>query len=157
MVKGKSDIMDAMRIREYGERFYDKLVFKQYDREEMSELKSLYALRSQLVKSRKVLRTGEHSRSNVPMQSISVRKHTNNALAHLDAEIKEVEAEIEEIIKSDPELNKNYELAISVKGIGPVITTDLIIKTGNFQIIDTARKAASYAGVCPFPNESGKG
>ncbi|MFO7975694.1 MAG: transposase, partial [Candidatus Hydrogenedentota bacterium] len=29
-------------------------------------------------------------------------------------------------------------------------------KTGNFKKIDTARKAASYAGVCPFPNKSGK-
>ena len=156
MVKGKSDPMDAGRIREYGERFHDKLVFKEYDREEIVELKSLYALRSQLVKSRKVLRTGEHSRSNVPMQSLSVKKHTNQALAHLDAEIKEVEKEIESIIKADRELKQNYELSVSIKGIGPVITTDLIIKTGNFKTIDTARKAASYAGVCPFPNESGK-
>ncbi len=44
----------------------------------------------------------------------------------------------------------------SILGIGPVIATDLIIKTGNFKTIDTARKAASYAGVCPFPNSSGK-
>ena len=156
IIKGKSDPIDAGRIREYGERFQDKLTFKQYDQEEMIELRSLYALRSQLVKSRKILRTGEHSRSIVPMQSISVTKHTNNALAHLDAEIKEVEKEIEDIIRSDHELSENYLLSIGIKGIGPVITTDLIIKTGNFKTIDTARKAASYAGVCPFPNESGK-
>ena len=54
------------------------------------------------------------------------------------------------------ELNENYELALSIKGIGAVIATDLIIKTGNFKTINTARKTASYAGVCPFPNESGK-
>ena len=156
MIKGKSDPIDARRIREYSERFYDKLVFKEYDREKIIELKSLYSLRSQLVKARKILRTGEHSRSNIPMKSISVKKYTNNALAHLDEEIKEVEREIEAIIRSDQELNENYELALSVKGIGPVIATDLIIKTGNFKTINTARKAASYAGVCPFPNESGK-
>ncbi|TDN99795.1 IS110 family transposase [Sunxiuqinia elliptica] len=156
MIKGKSDPIDAGRIREYGERFYDKLIFKEYDREEMVELRSLYSLRSQLVKSRKILRTGEHSRLNVPMQSISVKEHVTNALAHLDAEIKEVEKEIEGIITSDRELNENYALSVSIKGIGPVITTELIIKTGNFKTIDTARKAASYAGVCPFPNESGK-
>lgn len=51
MIKGKSDPIDAARIREYGERFYDKLTFKEYDKEEMVELKSLYSLRSQLVKS----------------------------------------------------------------------------------------------------------
>jgi len=156
MIKGKSDPIDADRIREYGERFYDKLTFKEYDQEEMVELKSLYTLRAQLVKARKVLRTGDHSRSHAPMQSISVKRYLDKSLAHLDTEIKEVEDEIKTIIRSNQELNENYELAISVKGVGPTITTDLIVKTGNFKTINTARKAASYAGVCPFPNESGK-
>ena len=44
----------------------------------------------------------------------------------------------------------------SEDGIGPITTCELIIKTGNFKRIDTARKAASYAGVCPFPNSTGK-
>ncbi len=39
MVKGKSDPVDAKRIREYGERFADKLEFKQYDSEDIMELK----------------------------------------------------------------------------------------------------------------------
>lgn len=156
IIKGKSDPVDAGRIREYGERFRDKLTFKKCDTEEITELKSLYALRSQLVKARKLLRTGEHSRTKAPMQSISVKRHSETALIQLDAEIDAVEIEMEGIIKADPELNENYMLATSVKGIGPVITTDLIIKTGNFKMIETARKAASYAGVCPFPNESGK-
>jgi transposase len=156
MIKGKSDPIDAGRIREYGERFYDKLTFKKYDQEEMVELKSLYTLRSQLVKARKVILTGGHSRSHAPIQSISVKRHSDKSLANLDTQIKEIDGEIQAIIRSNQELNENYELAISVKGIGPVITTDLIIKTGNFKTINTARKAASYAGVCPFPNESGK-
>jgi len=156
IIKGKSDPIDAARIREYGERFHDKLILKEYDQEDIVELKSLYSLRSQLVKARKVLLAGEHARSNVPMQSIRVKRYTDNALANLDTEIKGVEQEMEAIIRSDQELNENYELATSVQGVGPVITINLIIRTGNFKIIDTARKAASYAGVCPFPNESGK-
>ena len=71
-------------------------------------------------------------------------------------EIKEVEFEMNSIIFSNHELNESFVLSTSIKGVGPVIATDLIIKTGNFKSIDTARKAASYAGVCPFPNESGK-
>ncbi|MEC3967110.1 IS110 family transposase [Flagellimonas halotolerans] len=156
LIKGKSDSMDAGRIREYGERFYDRLTFKTYGTETMAELKSLYALRSRLVKARKVLRTGVHSRSKGPMQSISEQRYTDRALSNLDAEVCAVESEIEAIIKADTELHENYGLVTGIKGIGPVIATDLIIKTGNFKNIDTARKAASYAGVCPFPNESGK-
>ena len=156
LVKGKTDPIDASRIREYGERFYDKLTFVEYDSELLIELKSLYVLRSQLVKSRKMLRTSNHNRFKMPMQSISVIHHINKVLDGLDFEIKEVENEIIFIIKSNKKLNENFELVTSVKGVGPVIAIDLIIKTGNFKSIDTARKAASYAGVCPFPNESGK-
>jgi transposase len=156
MVRGKSDPIDARRIREYAVRFNDKLTFKQYDSETFFELKSLYALRSQLVKARKNIRTAEHSRNHSPMQSTSVKKHTEKVLDNLDKEIKEVEEEMLAIMQSDKDLNNNFELITSVKGVGPVIATDLIIKTGNFKTIDTARKAASYAGVCPFPNESGK-
>jgi len=156
IMKGKSDPVDARRIREYGERFFDKLEFKEYDSEEIVELKSLYTLRSQLVKARKSLRTGAHGRSNLPMQSISVNKHVQQALHNLDIEITEVENELETIVKANEALNENYELAVSIKGIGPVIAIDLLIKTGNFIDIDTARKASSYAGVCPFPNASGK-
>ncbi len=156
MAKGKSDDIDAGRIREYGERFFDRLEFKQYDSEVMSELKSLYTLRTQLVKARKVLKTGEHGRSYVPIQNINVHNHVEAIICKLNHEIEEVESEIKAVIKANDELSENYELAVSVKGIGPVIATDLIIKTGNFEIIDTARKASSYAGICPFPNASGK-
>jgi len=90
------------------------------------------------------------------MQNVSVHNHLQSVLSGLDTVITAVEEEIEALIKANEELNENYELAKSVHGIGPVIATDLLIKTGNFKNIDTARKAASYAGVCPFPNTSGK-
>jgi transposase len=156
LLKGKADPLDARRIREYGERFTDKLVFSEYDEECIVELKQLYTLRSQLVKARKALLTSDTGRDHLPMQSISVHNHLQPVLSGLDTEITAVEEEIEALIRANQDLNENYELVTSIQGIGPVITTDLLIKTGNFKNIDTARKAASYAGVCPFPNTSGK-
>jgi transposase len=156
LVKGKSDPLDSRRIREYGERFTDKLTFTKYDEESIVELKQLHTLRSQLVKARKALLTSEKGRSHLPMQNVSVHNHLQSVLSGLDKEIAAVEEEIEALIKVNQDLNENYELAKGVFGIGPVIATDLLIKTGNFKTIDTARKAASYAGVCPFPNSSGK-
>jgi transposase len=156
LVKGKSDPLDSRRIREYGERFTDKLEHAEYAEECIAELKQLYTLRHQLVKSRVALLTSETGRSHLPMQSISVHNHIHAVLVSLDQEIAAVEEEIETLIKASPDLNENYELVTGIKGIGPVIATDLLIKTGNFKSIDTHRKAASYAGVCPFPNTSGK-
>jgi len=155
LLKGKSDPIDAERLREYGERFQDKLSFKEYQNENILELKQLYTLRSQMVKARKELQTGAHSRALMPMQSIVANTLLKKVVDTLDTQIIEVENEMYNIIKNDVKLEQNYLLATSVKGIGPVIATDLIIKTGNFEVINTARKAASYAGVCPFPNTSG--
>lgn len=155
LLKGKSDPIDAGRLREYGERFFDKLSFKECQSEKMSELRQFYSLRSQLVKSRKMLKTGAHARDQIPMQSVGVNLILKDSLASLDEQIQTAEREIVLIIMNDAELAANYSLAISVMGVGPVIATDIIIKTGNFKVIDTARRAASYAGVCPFPNTSG--
>jgi transposase len=156
LVKGKSDPLDSRRIREYGERFSDKLEYAEYAEENIAELKQLYTLRNQLVKQRRALRTVDTGRGHLPMQSISVHKHINTVLDGLDKEITDIEEGIEMLIRKDQEMNENFELITGIIGIGPVIATDLIIKTGNFRIIDTHRRAASYAGVCPFPNASGK-
>lgn len=156
MVKGKSDPLDSNRIREYGERFPDKLEYAEHPVESITELKQLYTLRQQLVKQRKVLRTIDKGRGVLPMQSIEVHDHISNVMAILDEEIESIEDEIEALISSDQEMYENYVLVTGITGIGPVIATNLIIKTGNFKIIDTHRRAASYAGVCPFPNASGK-
>lgn len=156
LVKGKSDPIDSRRIREYGERFTDKLVYTEYEQESVVELKQLYTLRAQLVKARKSLLTSEKGRCHLPMQSVSVHNHLQSVLCGLNTEIAAVENEMEILIKADQDMNENYELVTGIKGIGPVITTDLLIKTGNFKTIDTPGKAASYAGVCPFPNTSGK-
>jgi transposase len=156
LMKGKTDKVDAMRIREYGERFFDKIVPARYEEETMRELQELYTLRAQLIRSRKALQVSETGRKHQPMQSISAHTSAQSVIDNLNSEIEHVENDIKKLILTDQQLKDNYELATSIKGIGPVIATDLLIKTGNFKTIDTARKAASYAGVCPFPNSSGK-
>ncbi len=87
-LKGKSDPIDAARLREYGERFFDKLTFKEYQSENVTELRQLYSLRSQLVKSRKQLKTGEHARDQMPMQSIRVNRVLQTSLRILEEQIR---------------------------------------------------------------------
>lgn len=70
--------------------------------------------------------------------------------------ISKIEKEILNIISSHNEMAENYKIVTSIVGVGPVTASELIIKTKNFKKIDTARKASSFAGVCPFPNASGK-
>lgn len=156
LAKGKSDKVDARRIREYAERFSDKLSATTYGTQTIKELQGLHTLRQELVKARKALLTSRKGHEHQPMQSIYVHNHIQSVIDKLDIEISEVNMEIDMLIQADSCMQANYRLITSIKGIGPVIATDLLIKTANFQVIDTARKAASYAGVCPFPNSSGK-
>ena len=156
IIKGKSDPIDAKKLREFGTRFSDKLTKTHFHTENIAELRELHALRAQLVKARKLLTTSNKGRTHLPFQSISTQKHAIETITEIKKQIKSVEQEIDLIIRSSEELFMSFKLATSITGVGPVITTELIIKTGNFKVIDTAKKASSFAGVCPFPNASGK-
>lgn len=156
LVKGKNDPLDARRIREYAERFSDKLEDHFYQSENLSELRELFVTRKQLVKMRKQLVTAQKSVLPKPFQSIFAQQKSTTVISCLDEQIQSIDEQMQSIIDDDDDLAKSFYLAISIVGVGPVLATELIIKTENFNSIDTARKAASFAGVCPFPNASGK-
>ncbi|MFD2101443.1 IS110 family transposase [Flagellimonas iocasae] len=154
--RGKSDSKDAYRIRKYGERFVEELRFMEPRSESVKELKELYSLWEQLSKSRTSLLLGQKTRKHSPSHSIMAHRSYQRAIAYLENEIDAIEKEIEKIVQNDSDLNDNYKLITSIKGIGTVIANNLIIKTENFKGINTAKKAAAFAGVCPYPNSSGK-
>ena len=154
--KGKTDKIDAARIRECGERFYDILELSIVNSELMTELQELYSLRSQLVKEKKMLLTKQKGVMKLAARSIYAKSVYKRILDQLTTEISDIELQLQEIIRSDEEFSRNFELVTSIKGIGPITACELIIKTANFKRISTAKKAASYAGICPFPNASGQ-
>jgi hypothetical protein len=100
--------------------------------------------------------SGPEAKKQMAFNSLKTHVITENLLTQLNKAIQDLEFEIASIIMSKDDLRANYKLITSVRGIGQVTACDLIIKTGNFKEIDNARKAASYAGICPFPNSSGK-
>ena len=73
----------------------------------------------------------------------------------LDQQIQKLEDEIQLIVQRDKEINKNYHLLQSVKGVGPVVALATIIKTGNFTRFTNPRKFACFCGTAPFEHTSG--
>ena len=154
--RGKSDEVDACRIREYAERFSDRLQTCFAPTEELEELQELYRTRGQLVESRKRLSTlnkGDNCKVMVSLVAARARQHL---LDELDEQIRGLDAEIERLIKSNSEQEKSYRILTSIPGVGPITACELIIKTENFQKLDTAKRCAAYAGIAPYPKESGK-
>jgi transposase len=156
LARGKSDPADAARIREYGERHYDKLPTTHFPSESMYKLHELYTTRRLLVSQRKQLLATIEGDKHRPVQSDKAQEIKQAMLEEFSKQIMELESEMANIISNDPKLKRNYEIVQSIPGIGPVTTTELIIKTDNFERVSTSKKCATLAGIAPFPNATGK-
>lgn len=157
MTRGKDDKVDARRIAIYA--LEKKTKLKQYHlpSENLIRIKQLLTYRDQLVRLRTSLKNS--FKSHHQYQQISswnfVTTDIQKQIAHLDESIEQAEKQIKEIIKSENELQQNFKLATSVKGIGLVIGAFMLVSTNNFTGFENGRKYACYSGIAPFPNESG--
>jgi transposase len=59
------------------------------------------------------------------------------------------------IITLDEQLNRQYKLVRSIPGIGMQTAIYLLIATKGFDSFENWRQLACYAGVAPFPYQSG--
>lgn len=156
LVRCKSDPIDAARIREYGERYEDKLEDTHFPSETMYELRELYATRRLLVQQRKQIQAMLKGDDHRPDISITAQNIKQEMMRELSSQITALEKKMEELINNDEELSKSAAITQSIPGIGPVTATELIIKTDNFKRVSTAKKCATLAGIAPFPNSTGK-
>jgi transposase len=69
--------------------------------------------------------------------------------------ISKIEKELENIIKNDELINKQFHLITSIKGVGKQTALFIIVYTNCFTKFENWRKFASYSGTAPFPYSSG--
>ena len=92
---------------------------------------------------------GEHA------PSTGTVKRTEALQEFLESQVESIEEEMAQTIESDEQMKTNYNLLLSVDGIGIVNAINTIIATHNFEMFDNARQYASYIGVAPFEHTSG--
>jgi transposase len=73
----------------------------------------------------------------------------------LEEKIKVIENEMISLYKNTEELNQTFQTITSIKGVGMVLATAVIVATNNFQSFNTWRQFACYAGIAPFQHQSG--
>jgi len=157
LVRGKNDTVDACRIAEYAAAHAHKLVPFQMPGESLLKIKSLLTYRSQLVRTSRQFQNSKKSHK-ITHQAIDIRfivEDIEQQLDQLKDKIHKVEEQIMELIYEDPLLKSNFNKAITVKGIGPIITAYMIVCTNNFTCFDNPRKFNCYAGLAPFEHTSG--
>jgi restriction endonuclease S subunit len=73
-----------------------------------------------------------------------------------ETDLKNIENELDNIIKADKNLSNLFEKITSVTGVGKVTALFLICYTNEFKLYYTPRQIACYCGVVPFEHTSGK-
>jgi transposase len=153
LVRGKSDIVDSFRLADF---CYEKrATIKESVKPSQSiiQLKNLFTERRKLVGSKAQYK---QIRSEIAIhQGKGFVKRKDLLIKELQRAIDEIEEEMMEIIKSDPEIYRNFIMLISIIGIGMVNAVGTIIYTNNFHNFSDPRAYACYIGIAPFPHSSG--
>ena len=156
ITRGKNDKVDSMRIAEYAEEKQKKLVASKPLNKNILRLRQLLSFRKRLVRENAGF-----------MSTCSERKHMygvkkdiltivmNEKIKANKLFIKQIEKEIMELVNSDAEMKKNYQIITSIKGIAMVNGLMTIAYTENFTSFIDPRKYAVYVGVAPFEHSSG--
>lgn len=155
--RGKDDKIDAEYIALYAYRNRDRIKLWKPAREVIKQLKSLTALRTRLIIAKKNLKTALQEGGAFLDKSIQkdIQKCCSHSLKALEKDIEKTDQKLDEIIKSDAELNRLFNLITSVEGIGPVTAREILVTTNEFKTFTDPKKYACYAGVVPFPYRSG--
>jgi transposase len=153
IARGKNDKVDAGRIADYAYTHKDKLKIYKKPSETILKLQYLLTERRQYMKQRTSLLNihGELGK----YETVAGRKRNETAIKGIEKLIKANEEQMQSIITSDPEVNRNYELVKSVKGIGLINAISTVVYTNNFKSFETPRQYACYIGVAPFDHTSG--
>jgi transposase len=154
VVRGKNDKIDAMRIADYGWLRRDSLVADPETDREIRTLQELLSLRSKLIRDRSgyICRIKEMKATGADTELLKIEQQV---VDFLNRKVKVVNEKIKTLIKQNKAIRKTCELLMSIKGIGWIIAASMISCTSNFSRFKNARKFNCFAGLAPFPHESG--
>ena len=116
---------------------------------EQEKLSLLTTRRRQLVE---MITMEKNRREHAPPPILS---HIQRHIAWLQAELKQLERQINDFIKKTPMWQEKLKILKSVPGIGTITTSILLAELPELGVLDN-KKIASLVGVAPFNHDSGK-
>lgn len=155
--RGKSDVMDAARIAEYAYRYKDRVRLWEPEPAAIGRLRDLMALRERLMTActMLVVPKSEAQATGRGQAAKDMARYSDPAVKALEKQVKEVDAQIDELVAQTHGYQQTMDLARSIPAIGRMTALSLILFTRNFTLFDDPRKLACYCGVAPFEHSSG--
>lgn len=83
-------------------------------------------------------------------------ERTNRLIVFYEAQIAEIEDQIQKIVKADPSLRKRISYIESIKGVGFLTAVIIIAETNGFATFTNSKQVVSFAGLDVKIRESGK-
>jgi len=157
-IRGKNDKIDAMRIAEYTYLHQANLRFWSPRRPVIDHLAELTTLRLRLQGLSVGLTTSVQEQRSFVNKSIFKEnlQLCKRSMEAVKLDLMDVEEAILKVINEDEQLCRLRDLIVSVDYVGAVTATEMLVCTNEFRDIKDPKKFACYAGVAPFPKESGK-
>jgi transposase len=155
--RGKSDKTDAQIIARYIKLHHTETRLHKVPAQIISRLKVAFGHRERLLKIRHLLTVANKEISGFMPGAVckEMSCDSKTLVKAINDRIHKVEKLILDLLLSDVETKRIYELIISVPGVGTITGAYLIIVTQNFTIINNSRKLSRYGGMSPEKNESG--
>lgn len=157
ITRGKNDIIDSQRLCTYAYKEADDLQTTPVLNVVFLQLKDLMTARTKLLSQLRSTQVyiKELKLSNDAMVQKVLEKAHKAAIEGLKKSILQIEAEMHSLINNDEAIKTNYNLLLTVPGIGTFTAIYLICCTNNFNGKVSGKQLASYAGVVPFGHTSG--
>jgi transposase len=155
--RGKNDRSDARMLARFAYLYRKEIQLTVLPSKALLSLKNLLSYRERLVKSKVSLQIAAKELSSyIDKESIDlVAKDSHRHVQIMEQSIRQLDKEIERVIREDKDLIKLYELSTSVKGVGLQIAANLLVYTNGFTRFDNWRKFSCYCGLAPFDYQSG--
>jgi len=158
LARGKDDKIDSKRIALYAYEKQETLPLTKIPGYEIAQLKSLLSLRDKLIKHRTAYKNGISDLKDCYKsgETTYIKRVQEKLIIQITEQMEEIESQVMQIVRSDSSMLKNYNLMLSIKGVGLVTALYFLAYTNNFTTFSNSRAFACYSGIAPFPYSSGK-
>lgn len=155
--RGADDKSAAVKIAWYALRYQDRAKLWNPVDTSIERIKNLIAQRDRVITSITHLSVpvNELKECGCTEEALLMQKLQKPALAALQKSKTAIEALITKTVQQDEELNAKVKRVSSIKGVGPVTATALMVYSKGFTAFDNAKQLACYCGVVPFDKSSG--
>lgn len=119
------------------------------------ELQQRLAQRDAWIAMRQQIRNQRHALTQQPIVVAAVVARMDELVATFDAQIAAIEAELRPALASDADWEAAAVRLESIKGIGLITASWLLVTTLKFTLCATPEAAVAYAGLAPREAESG--